>query len=106
MKVEAKDRVRRNQISVASITEVRPGEVKVHIDGHSEDYDYWCPSSSTDIHPCMWSGKQLRALVKPPPGYAQGFKWNIYLADPERRPAPAHIFNKVSMHANRCRNYP
>lgn len=95
MKIEAKDRVQFDKICVATIADVRPGEVKVYIDGQSNEYDYWCSSSSADIHPCMWSGKQLHVPVTPPPGYEGAFKWNEYLAHPDNRPAPAHVFKKV-----------
>ena len=97
MKMEAKDPVEPIRTCVATIVDIRPGEVKVHFDGRHSECDYWCPSSSTDIHPCMWSSKQLNVAVKPPSGHVGAFKWSVYLADPENRPAPAHLFNKVSM---------
>ena len=97
MKIEAKDPVEPNRTSVATIVDIRPGDVKVHFDGYGNEYDYWCPSWSTDIHPCMWSGKQLNVPVMPPPGHMGAFKWNEYLAKPENRPAPAHLFNKVGV---------
>ncbi len=107
MKIEAKNPETPYQACAATIVDVRPGEVKVHIDGRGEKQDYWCPSSSVDIHPCMWSGKQLKGPVKPPPGYeAETFKWNVYLANPDVRPAPAHVFNMVSTTMDIASNCP
>ena len=68
MKIEAKDRKYPTLICAASIVEICPGEVKVHFDGWSAEYDYWCLSSSNDIHPPMWSGKQLKKQVQAPKG--------------------------------------
>ncbi len=66
MKIEAKDNLLR--MCVATIIDVKPGKVKVHFDGHGSGHDVWCQSSSMDIHPPMWCGKNQASKVCPPQG--------------------------------------
>ena len=73
MKIEAKDQKHPTMIRVATITDVNLGEVKVHFDGRGCEYDYWCPSSSTDIHPPMWRAKTLKMQAEKPDGKLTGF---------------------------------
>ena len=67
MRVEAKDRKNPSMICAATITNVKKGKLLIHFDGFGHEYDYWCPASSTDVHPPMWSGKNGRR-VNPPRG--------------------------------------
>ena len=68
MKIEAKNRMNPSLFSVATIMDVRQGEVKVHFDGWGSEHDYWCSSASYDIHPPMWSVKTLKQKVQGPKG--------------------------------------
>ena len=63
MKLEAKDRKNPGLTCVATISEIRDGQLLIHFDGWSTSYDYWCEPSSTDIHPvgwCLANGKELQ----------------------------------------------
>lgn len=96
MKLEAKDRKYPDLLCVATVKDInKEEELLIHFDGWSDDYDYWCKPDSTDIHPAMWGGKHHKQ-VQPPKGYGGHFRWNVYLADPDINPAPAHIFTAVS----------
>lgn len=67
MKLEAVDRKHPSMICVATIRRVSEGNLFIHFDGWSDDYDYTCQRSSPDIHPMGWcnrNGKQLQ----PPKG--------------------------------------
>lgn len=67
MKLEAKDRQNPSVVRVATVANIRDGQLLIHFDGHTSRYDYWCRPESTDIHPAMWSGKNARK-VQPPHG--------------------------------------
>ena len=65
MSLEAKDRKNSNLVSVATIADIKEGSemLLIHIDGRDNDYDYWCQSDSTDIHPVGWceeNGEELQ----------------------------------------------
>lgn len=66
MSIEAKDRHNPSMICAATIKNINPqGKLLIHFDGWSQQYDYWCEPSSTDIHPPMWCGKNNRRVEAP-----------------------------------------
>ena len=66
MSLEAKDRKYPSLTCVATITDINEkGELLIHFDGWSNEYNYWCEPDSTDIHPPMWCGKHHRELQPP-----------------------------------------
>ena len=67
MSVEAKDRKNPGLTCVATIKKIDNGQLLIHFDGWSENYDYWCDPWSDDIHPPMWCGKNGKK-VEPPHG--------------------------------------
>ena len=68
MSIEAKDRMNPSMICAATIQRIdERGRLLIHFDGWSQNYDYWCEPSTTDIHPPMWCGKNSRK-VEPPNG--------------------------------------
>lgn len=69
MKLEAKDRLNPHLICVATIVDVKKKQVLIHFDGWSEQYDYWCDATSTDIHPAGWCSKHGYALQPPNGNY-------------------------------------
>ena len=77
MKVEAKDLQNPSLICVATIQDIKQGKLLIHFDGWSSKYDYWCESTSTDIHPPMWCGKHGKK-VQPP----KGTLYNSYIYTP------------------------
>ena len=63
MKLEAKDRIYPTLIAVATIADIKDGQLLIHFDGWGNDYNYWCKPKSTDIHPTGWCkmhGKELQ----------------------------------------------
>jgi len=70
MKLEAKDRMNPNLICVATVTDVKDGQLLIHFDGWSNQYNYWCTSNATDIHPAGWCKKHGYPL-SPPNGKIQ-----------------------------------
>jgi len=67
MKLEAKDRMNPNLTCVATVTEVKDGKLLIHFDGWSNQYNYWCNPTSTDIHPAGWC-KKYGYPLQPPNG--------------------------------------
>lgn len=65
MKIEAKDRKYPTLTCVATIQDIRDGQLLVHFDGWPGSYDYWCPPDSTDIHPQGWCSKHGLKLQAP-----------------------------------------
>ena len=65
MKLEAKDRQNPHMICVATITEVKDGQLLIHFDGWSNNYDYWCEPTSPDIHPIGWCQANGHSLHSP-----------------------------------------
>ena len=66
MSVEAKDRKNPSLVCAATIQRIgERGKLLIHFDGWSQDYDYWCKPSTTDIHPPMWCGKNSRKVAAP-----------------------------------------
>ena len=55
MSIEAKDRQNPSMICAATIQRIdQQGKLLIHFDGWSQQFDYWCEPSTTDIHPPMW----------------------------------------------------
>ncbi len=67
MKLEAKDRQHPSLVCVASITEIKNGQLLIHFDGWTSTYDYWCEPTSADVHPTGWCQAQSHEL-QPPKG--------------------------------------
>uniref|UniRef100_A0A1X7UYJ4 TIR domain-containing protein n=1 Tax=Amphimedon queenslandica TaxID=400682 RepID=A0A1X7UYJ4_AMPQE len=51
MKLEALDRRFPYYVCVATIIQKRGNEVKIHFDGWTDAYDYWCPTDAIELHP-------------------------------------------------------
>ena len=67
MKLEAKDRLNPSLVAVATISDIREGQLLIHFDGWTDKYDYWCQPTSNDIHPHGWCAKHMKTL-QPPKG--------------------------------------
>ncbi len=65
MKLEAKDRKNPTLVCVATITEVRNGQLLIHFDGWTSKYDYWCGPTTPDIHPIGWCASHQHHLQTP-----------------------------------------
>lgn len=91
MKLEAKDRQYPTLTCVSTITAVQGKKVLIHFDGWNNSYDYWCESSSTDIHPVGWCQKHGRALNSPK-DYSGDFTWDRYLSSGSFKRAPSSLF--------------
>ena len=65
MKLEAKDRMNPNLTCVATVADVKDGQLLIHFDGWSNQYDYWCKPNATDIHPAGWCKKHGYPLSPP-----------------------------------------
>ncbi len=65
MKLEAKDRKNPTMVCVATITEVKNGQLLIHFDGWSSKYDYWCDPTTPDIHPIGWCASHHHHLQIP-----------------------------------------
>lgn len=65
MKLEAKDRLNPSLVCVATITDIRNGQLLIHFDGWTNRYDYWCRPDTTDIHPVGWCKRHGKELQKP-----------------------------------------
>ena len=66
MRLEAKDRQHPTLVCAATITEIRDNRLRIHFDGWSDKFDYWCESTSLDIHPVGWCKKHKHKLQPPP----------------------------------------
>jgi len=65
MKLEAKDRLNPHLVCVATVADVMNDQILVHFDGWSDQYDYWCGTTSIDVHPAGWCSKHGYALQPP-----------------------------------------
>ena len=79
MKLEAKDRKHPSLTCVASIIDTNDnnGQLLIHFDGWSEEYDYWCEPDSTDIHPPMWCNKHHKQLQPPNSNNNNNYKYCV-----------------------------
>ena len=65
MRLEAKDRRNPSLTCVASIVQVKGSQLLIHFDGWTSKYDYWCESSTQDIHPIGWCAMHGKTLQAP-----------------------------------------
>ena len=65
MRVEARDRKHPSLICVATVADVMNGQVLIHFDGWSNDYDYWCVPDCGDIFPVGWCQQNNKELQPP-----------------------------------------
>ena len=65
MKLEANDRKNPDLVGVATISDIKGDQLRIHFDGWSNRYDYWCGEDTTDIHPIGWCRDHSCALQKP-----------------------------------------
>eukprot|EP00118_Oscarella_pearsei_P008476 m.43935 g.43935 ORF g.43935 m.43935 type:complete len:351 (+) comp33479_c0_seq24:1041-2093(+) len=65
MRLEAVDRKHPSVICVATVAEVRGDQLRIHFDGWSSEYDYWCSKTTTDIHPIGWCQRTNRRIRRP-----------------------------------------
>ncbi|XP_024114461.1 lethal(3)malignant brain tumor-like protein 4 isoform X3 [Oryzias melastigma] len=66
-KLEAVDCRNPMLIRVATITDIEDYKVKIHYDGWSPQFDVWCDSDLSDLHPVGWCQRTGHPL-EPPPG--------------------------------------
>ena len=97
MRLEAKVRLNPGAIGVATIADIKDGQLLIHFDKKSTQFDYWCRPDSTNLHPPKWCGQNGRR-VEPPDGVELPFQWNKYLWSASVVPAPAHLFTVVGVH--------
>ncbi|XP_056869519.1 lethal(3)malignant brain tumor-like protein 4 isoform X2 [Takifugu flavidus] len=65
-KLEAVDRRNPMLIRVATVTAVEDFRVKIHYDGWSQQFDVWCDSDISDLHPFGWCQRTGHPLEPPP----------------------------------------
>ncbi|XP_075905131.1 lethal(3)malignant brain tumor-like protein 4 isoform X6 [Nelusetta ayraudi] len=66
-KLEVVDRRNPMLIRVATVTETDDYRLKIHYDGWSEQFDLWCDSDLSDLHPVGWCQRTGHPM-EPPPG--------------------------------------
>ncbi|XP_065844588.1 MBT domain-containing protein 1-like isoform X2 [Oscarella lobularis] len=94
MRLEAKDRQHPTLVCAATITEIRDNRLRIHFDGWSDKFDYWCESTSLDIHPVGWCKKHKHKLQPPPSISLEAFDWGQYLKSQQAVAAPKRLFSK------------
>lgn len=79
-KLEAVDKHNPDLTCVATLQDIVNGQLLIHFDGWSHNFDFWCPTSSHYIHPAGWC-QQNGKVLSLPEGYdtALIFNWNDYL---------------------------
>ncbi|XP_060920087.1 lethal(3)malignant brain tumor-like protein 4, partial [Labrus mixtus] len=65
-RLEAVDRRNPMLIRVATVTDTEDFRVKVHYDGWSQQFDVWCDSDLSDLHPVGWCQRTGHPLDTPP----------------------------------------
>lgn len=55
-------------ICVATVADILGNRIRIHLDGWTDDFDYWVDISSTNIHPICWCDNNGKMLM-PPKGY-------------------------------------
>jgi len=65
--------------------------IKLHFDGHQDDYDFWVNADNPDLFYCGWCKINSR-ILQPPKDYGNKFDWNEYLKECQAIPAPKHNF--------------
>ncbi|XP_041669998.1 lethal(3)malignant brain tumor-like protein 4 isoform X2 [Cheilinus undulatus] len=65
-RLEAVDRRNPMLIRVATVTDTEDYRVKVHYDGWEEQFDVWCDSDLSDLHPVGWCQRTGHPLELPP----------------------------------------
>ncbi|XP_029348416.1 lethal(3)malignant brain tumor-like protein 4 isoform X1 [Acyrthosiphon pisum] len=106
-KLEALDKVTRvlarQLICVATVVDILGNRVRIHLDGRTDDSDYWVDISSNNIYPVRWCGKNGKTLI-PPKGYkntlnaykdsqkTKTFNWTEYLKETNSDPVPDDAF--------------
>uniref|UniRef100_A0A673AHM1 SAM domain-containing protein n=1 Tax=Sphaeramia orbicularis TaxID=375764 RepID=A0A673AHM1_9TELE len=65
-RLEAVDRRNPMLVRVATVTDIEDYRVKVHYDGWSDQFDVWCDSDLSDLHPVGWCQRTGHPLECPP----------------------------------------
>lgn len=68
MKLEAIDRLNPSLLCVATIDDIKDKKLLIHFDGWTRKYDYWCESTTTDIHPIGYCDQNYHRKLEPPKG--------------------------------------
>jgi hypothetical protein len=95
MRLEAVDRKFPYFVCAAHVEDTKPneGKIRIHFDGWTCKYDYWCEATALDLHPvgwCMTNGWEIQK-----PGSASGghgFVWEDYLRNNGLRAATDDCF--------------
>jgi len=58
-------------ICVATVVDILGNRIRIHLDGWTDDLDYWVHISSTNIHPVRWCDNNGKTLTSP-----KGYKGN------------------------------
>ncbi|XP_029943130.1 lethal(3)malignant brain tumor-like protein 4 isoform X2 [Salarias fasciatus] len=66
-RLEAVDRRNPMLIRVATVADIEDHRLKVHYDGWSTAFDFWCDADLCDLHPVGWCQRTGHPL-EPPPG--------------------------------------
>ena len=65
MKLEVCDKYNPFFVRVATIVDMKDKQLKIHLDGWKDDYDYWVDEDSEEIYPIFWCEKTGHPLEKP-----------------------------------------
>ncbi|MCL4130250.1 UNVERIFIED_CONTAM: hypothetical protein GTU68_023829 [Idotea baltica] len=90
MKLEGIDPQHQSLFCVMTVADVVGPRVRLHIDGCSDLYDFWCNANSPNLFPVGWCERNGRPL-ETPVGIAN-FSWKAYLEHCQACPAPRQAF--------------
>ncbi|XP_070195250.1 lethal(3)malignant brain tumor-like protein 3 [Littorina saxatilis] len=92
MRLEGVDPKHQNLFCVLSVAETQGYRLRLHFDGYSECYDFWCNADSPFIFPIGWCEKNNRPLQPPKQIPQNSFNWATYLRTTKSIAAPKTLF--------------
>ncbi|KAL8570654.1 hypothetical protein ACOMHN_039089 [Nucella lapillus] len=92
MRLEGVDPKHQNLFCVLSVAEIQGYRLRLHFDGYSECYDFWCNADSPFIFPVGWCEKNGKPLQPPKHVPKQNFNWATYLRTTKSVAAPKSLF--------------
>lgn len=90
MKLEGIDPQHQSLFCVMTVTDVIGHRIRLHFDGYSDLYDFWCNANSPNVFQVGWCEKNGRKLETPPGIF--NFSWKAYLDHCKATPAPRQAF--------------
>uniref|UniRef100_A0A673AIL7 SAM domain-containing protein n=1 Tax=Sphaeramia orbicularis TaxID=375764 RepID=A0A673AIL7_9TELE len=94
-RLEAVDRRNPMLVRVATVTDIEDYRVKVHYDGWSDQFDVWCDSDLSDLHPVGWCQRTGHPLECPP---GETDRWWIHLSVDIPEPDRVFVCSTDSSH--------